>query len=484
MTDFVLAIDIGTSSVRVAAVGADGRIAQQLRRKFPPDSPAPGLVEFDALELALTIEALANECISVAGGVRAVAITNQRASTVAWDAATSRALSPAIGWQDLRTVFDCIMAKAEHGIGLAPNQSATKMKWLLNNIDPGIDRSTVRLGTLDTWITWWLTNGASHVTDHSNAAVTGLLSIATLDWDASVLETLAIDRAHLPSVTTTVGHHGIASRLIGAPPIVALIGDQQGSLIGQGCIKPGDTKITFGTGGMLDTITGTTAPRSSARSGAGTFPIIARTSAHETLWGAEAVMLSAGTNIEWLVEDMALLTDATHSESIAASVNSSDGVVYIPALLGLGTPKWDYGARGTLLGLTRGTTRAHIVRAVLEGVAYRGADLVEAARNATSLAIDTIRIDGGMSRNTIFTKALADATQAKIEIAADPESTTLGAAFLGGAASGLWPDLETAVSTRAQPLVIEPGPATDRDAWRKSVERAAGWIPDLSALDF
>ena len=484
MSDLVLSIDIGTSSVRVAAVRVDGQITHQLRRKLPPQSPSPGLVEFDAMLLATTIESLANELINAVGAVAAVGITNQRASTVAWDVTTGKTLTPAIGWQDLRTVFDCIMAKAEHGIGLAPNQSATKMKWLLSNIDASVARSNIRLATLDTWIAWWLSGGSVFVTDHSNSAVTGLTSIETLDWDPRTLATLEIDRAHLPEITTTVGQHGVASRLQGSPPITALVGDQQGSLVGQGCLSGGEAKITFGTGAMLDVVTGTKTPASAARSKFGTFPIITRSDANAVTWGVEAIMLSAGTNIEWLIEDMGLIESAEQSEPIALSVPSADGVVYIPALLGLGTPNWDYGARGTLLGLTRGTTRAHIVRAVLEGIANRGADLVEAARAETGLAINTIRIDGGMSRNRVFTKALADASQAHIEIANDPESTTLGAAFLAGSIAGPWPNLESAVASRSVAEVVAPGAPTDRDGWRNSVERAAGWIPDLSALDF
>jgi glycerol kinase len=484
MSDLVLVIDIGTTSVRVAAVDPAGKIREQLRRKLPPSSPAPGLVEFDALELATTIEELANRCVASCGPVAAVGITNQRASTVAWSAYTHQPLMPALGWQDLRTVFDCIMAKANHGLALAPNQSATKMTWLLANIDPQIDRADIRFGTVDSWITWWLSNGHSHVTDTTNAAVTGLTSVATLDWNADTLTTLGIDRLHLPRIVPSSGELANASRITGAPPITALIGDQQGSLVGQGCIAPGEAKITFGTGGMLDVITGAVAPRGASRSESGTFPIVARTSTTETIWGAEAIMLAAGTNVEWLVDDMGLIASAEESEAVAASVDSSDGVVYVPALLGLGTPYWDYGARGTLLGITRGTTRAHIVRAVLEGVAARGADLVEATREETGLPIATIRIDGGMSRNGIFTKALADATQATIEVAADTESTTLGAAYLAGTQVGIWPDLASACATREIGKVVEPGSPTDRGGWRKSVQRAAGWIPDLSALDF
>jgi glycerol kinase len=339
------------------------------------------------------------------------------------------------------------------------------------------------------------------VTDHTNAGVTGLFSVDTLNWSEKICGILNIPLAALPTIVASsqvVGHAPELENL----PIAALVGDQQASLVGQGCITPGSTKITFGTGGMLEMYTGTTAPTVSSRSTSGTFPIVAfslndtdaqgviTTTVH---WGVEAIMLSAGTNIEWLIEDMGLIDSAEESAALANSVASSDGVMYVPALFGLGTPHWDYGARGTLLGITRGTTRAHVVRAVLEGVAHRGADLfAAAAHDADQFASPTsspIRIDGGMSKNPVFVQALANSTARTIEVSPVTEATTLGAAFLAGTALGLWPSLSVATNTwnpenRVENALDEATTAATRSQWTQAVSASRGWIPDLSALDF
>ena len=277
---------------------------------------------------------------------------------------------------------------------------------------------------------------------------------------------------------------GEANAIDGEPPIAAIIGDQQGSLVGQGCVHPGRTKVTFGTGGMLDTCTGPEAPTSAQRHPHGTFPIVAWSRGGELTWGAEAVMLSAGTNIEWLVEDLGVLADAAESHTVASACDDTGGVVYVPALLGLGTPRWDFGARGTLLGLTRGTGRPELVRAVLEGIAQRGADLVEAAEADTGLTIECLRVDGGMSANPTFVQALADATQRTVEVSPVLEATTLGAGLLAGLATSVWGSLDDIAGSWRPRLVVEPGAPLDRERWAKAVERAAGWMPDLSSLDF
>jgi glycerol kinase len=342
----------------------------------------------------------------------------------------------------------------------------------------------IRVGTVDTWIAHVLSNGALHVTDHSNAAVTGLLDPLTQSWSQRSLSLMGIDESMLPTVVTSSGIIGNATALDGAPPIASIIGDQQGSLIGQGCIEPGKTKITFGTGGMLDIFTGSTAPSSAQRSTGGTFPIIAYSDAHSMNWGAEAIMLSAGTNIDWLCNDMRLIDTPEQSHDVASQCETTEGVVYVPALLGLGTPRWDYGARGSLFGITRGTSRSHIVRAVLEGIAHRGTDLIEAAETDSGLTTSSVRIDGGMSKNSTFVQALANASQRTVEVSPVTEATTLGAAFLAGVAVGTWKSLSDAVSTWSPAVVVAPNKALDRAQWNEAVNRASGWIPELSALDF
>lgn len=479
----ILVIDVGTSGLRAGIVRQDGAITNLNYEPFAPSTPFAGLVEFDAVAMREAVLRVANKSLLASGPVDAVGITNQRASTIVWDSTTGLPIGPALGWQDLRTVMECITARAEHGFVLAPNQSATKAAWMLKNYAVD-DRRNIRIGTVDTWIAFVLSKGELHVTDTSNAAVTGLLSPDTLQWSPRALELMQIDIEMLPRVVTTSGVVGNATALPGAPPIASLVGDQQASLIGQGCITPGSTKITFGTGGMLDVFTGTRPSISGQRGAHGTFPIVAYSDASGVQWGAEAIMLSAGTNIEWLRDDIQLIDSAEQSELVASQVETSDGVVYVPALFGLGTPHWDYGARGALFGITRGTNRGHIVRAVLEGIAHRGADLVDAAVGDTGMAINALRIDGGMSRNQVFVQALANASQRPIEVSPVTEATTLGAGFLAGVAVGTWTSLAQAVTTWKPAKIVEPNEVLDRGQWQHAVAKARGWIPALSSLDF
>ncbi len=479
----VLVIDVGTSGMRAAVVRQDGAITSLNYEPFAPTTPFAGLVEFDAMAMREAVLRVANKSLSSGEPVNAVGITNQRASTIVWDSTTGLPIGPALGWQDLRTVMECITVRAEHNFVLAPNQSATKAAWMLKNY-PVDNRRNIRIGTVDTWIAFVLSNGELHVTDTSNAAVTGLLSPDTLQWSPRALELMQIDIEMMPRVVMSSGVVGSATALPGAPPIASLVGDQQASLVGQGCITPGSTKITFGTGGMLDVFTGARPSISGQRGAHGTFPIVAYSDAGGVQWGAEAVMLTAGANIEWLRDDIHLIDSAEQSEQVASLVETSDGVVYVPALFGLGTPHWDYGARGALFGITRGTNRGHIVRAVLEGIAHRGADLVDAAVGDTGLTIESLRIDGGMSRNQVFIQALANASQRRIEVSPVTEATTLGAGFLAGAAVGTWASLPQAVATWRPAKVVEPNAVLDRDQWQHAVTKARGWIPALSSLDF
>ena len=416
--------------------------------------------------------------------ISGVGIASQRASAVVWERATGRPIGPALGWQDLRTVGECLTLKAEHGLALAPNQSATKLMWLLKNSAAGRDPSELCFGTVDSWVAWTLSEGALHITDRTNAAVTGLYSIETGGWHTGVCDLLDIDPVMLPTIVDTSGIAGTATALPGAPPIAALAGDQQASLAGQGCTRPGMAKITFGSGGMLDLCTGPQRPAAADRSRNGTFPIVAWTIEGVETWALEAIMLSAGTNVEWLRDDIGLIDSAAESHEVASSCESSDGVVYVPALLGLGTPHWDYGARGTLLGVTRGTGRPQVVRAVLEGIAHRGADMVEAAQADTGHDIPTLRIDGGMSRNPTFVQALADASGKPVEVSPAVEATTVGAGFLAGVATGHWSDLDDAATAWNPQIVVEPTGSLDRAQWARAIERTVSWIPELSALDF
>lgn len=475
----ILVIDVGTSGVRSAIVNTDGTLRFDVRQANLPDSPMPGLVEFDATVMWEAVKATALSALDQADDVTAIGITNQRASVIVWDRGTGVPVAPGLGWQDLRTLGDCLVWQAE-GHRFSPNGSATKIAHLLTNAG---DRDFC-VGTVDSWLIWNLTEGRNHVIDASNAGVTELTKLTGAEWNPEVCATLNIALLSLPTIVNSAGVVGEASALPGSLPIAGIAGDQQASLIGQGCVTPGAAKITFGTGGMLDVCVGTERPKFDKQSANGTFPIIAWQADGETTWGVEAIMLAAGSNVEWLVEDMGLISSPAESHQLAASVESTDGVIYVPALMGLGTPNWDFGARGTLLGLTRGSTKAHIIRAVLEGVANRGADLVEAAEADTGLTLGTLRVDGGMSVNPTFVQALANATGRTVETAAEPESTTLGAAYLAGVATGVWPDLATAASGSAPGSVVEPNAETDRDKWKLAVERSGEWYPELSGIKF
>jgi len=478
----ILVIDVGTSGIRAAIVRPDATIEHVQYRELLPTSPFAGMVEFDAEAMAAAALDVARAALAEGGPVDAVGIANQRASTVVWDRATGKPVGPGIGWQDLRTVGECLVLRGE-GLRLAPNLSATKLVWLLDQADPQRERDLC-FGTVDSWIAWTLSGGELHITDHTNAALTGLHDVVGTKWEPSIVEKLNIPESVLPRIVDSSGELGVASALPGAPVIAGMAGDQQASLVGQGCLTAGLAKITFGTGGMLDLCTGTERPSFETRGSGGTFPIVAWARNGEVAWGVEAVMLAAGTNVEWLRDDLGIIATAAESHDVASGCDSAEGVVYVPALLGLGTPAWDYGARGTLLGITRGTTRAHVVRAVLEGIAQRGADLVEAAEHDSGLTIGSLRVDGGMSANPTFLQALANAVQRPIEVSPVLEATTLGAAFLAGLARGTWASEAEVAAAWSPREVVDPAGTFDRDQWLEARRRAGGWLSDLSSIDF
>jgi glycerol kinase len=480
----VLVIDVGTSSVRACAFDPDGAELASFAQELLPDTPADGMVEFDAQLMASTCIELARAVIDAVGAVDAVGISNQRGSTIVWDRATGEPVGPGIGWQDLRTVGTCLALRAEGVISLAPNQSATKVQWLLDQLPERGAHRDLAFGTVDTWIAWALSNGAQHVIDPSNFLVTGLQTTGPdPTWNQATLDVLGIPASVLPTIVDSSGVLGPASALPGAPPIAALLGDQQASLVGQGCVRPGNAKITFGTGGMRDVVLGDTPPPFSSRGKAGTFPIITWRHRGASTWGIEAIMLAAGTNVQWLRDDLGIIPSSDASHEIASQCDDSGGVVYVPAPLGLGTPAWDYGARAALFGLTRGSERAHIVRAVLEGVAQRGADLVDAAVDDTGIEIPALRVDGGMTDNPTFVQALADATQRPVEISPVREATARGAALLASLALGHYNEVDDLATTWAPRARIEPQRTLDREQWRDAVRRARGWIPELSGID-
>lgn len=489
----LLVVDVGTSAVRAGIVRPDATIAHVEHVELLPDSPAPGLVELDASRLAASVLAATAAALAAGGPVAGVGIANQRATTVVWERRTGRPVAPAIGWQDLRTVGTCLTLQSE-GIRLAPNASATKLAAILDQVDPDRRRAADELcfGTVDSWVAWTLAGGPGpglHVTDATNAGVTGLVRPDLSGWDDRVLDALRIPRSMLPAIVDSTGELGQAAALPGAPPICGMAGDQQASLVGQGCVRAGMAKATFGTGGMLDLCTGAGRPPGVGMGPAGTIPIAAWRKAGVVTWGVEAVMLSAGTCVEWLSHDLGILAEAADSAEVAAACTDTGDVWFVPALFGMGTPVWDFGARGILLGLTRGTRRPALVRAVLDGVAHRGADLLEAAESDTGLHVGALRVDGGMSANPVFVQCLADAVGRPIEVAPVLEATTLGAGFLAGMAVGTWSGEEDVAAAYTARATVEPSrPALERagqrERWLAARQRAEGTIPELSGITF
>jgi glycerol kinase len=487
----ILVVDVGTSGVRGAVVRPDGSVGHVHYVPVLPDTPFPGLVEFDATVMADAVMEVARATLAESGPVDAVGIANQRASSIVWERESGRPVAPGLGWQDLRTVGTCLELQAQ-GIRVAPNASATKVAAILDQVDPDrarSERGELAFGTVDTWVAWILSDGDLHITDASNAGVTGLIHGDGWGWSPEVLTALRIPEAVLPTIVDSSGAMGAATALPGHPLIAGMAGDQQASLIGQGCTSPGQAKATFGTGGMLDQCVGPTRPSQAARGAAGTIPVIAWRRHGVITWGVEAIMLSAGTCVEWLRDDLGIIDSAADSAIVAAACETTGDVWFVPALLGLGTPVWDFGARGAFLGLTRGSGRPELVRAVLVGVAHRGADLLEAAEADSGLSVHSLRVDGGMSANPVFVQALAEACGRPIEIAPVLEATTLGAAYLAGMAVGTWSDEDDVAASWTPRTVVEPMTgdserSAGRSRWLEARSRSEGTIPELSALDF
>lgn len=479
-----LAIDIGTTILRTGIVDTSGNVTHTHQHALSVATPNPGEVELDAREIArLTLE-LARRTIADGGQCEFVGITNQRATTIVFDPVTGEPVGPALGWQDLRTVIDCLVLQGE-GLRLAPNQSATKAQWLVRA--SGRPAKELRFATIETWVMWHLTGGDAHVSDHSNAGVTGLVNVDVDAWDERALEVLGLDIEMMPTLVSTMGQHGVANALPGAPRITALIGDQPASLFGQCCVTQG-AKITFGTGAMLDSVSGSKGPTTLTKFASGCFPIVARSQGGTLTWGIEGIVLAAGSCIEWLRDDLGLIKDPEESESLAVSVESTNGVWFVPALSGLGTPQWDFGARGGFFGITRGTTKAHMVRAVLEGIAHRGADLVDAAQQEIGAAFEEIRVDGGMTANTFFVQSLTNFTGIPVTVSPQREATTRGAGLMALVSAGhlSLEDVEHLWSPEKilLPQLSDADRGGLRAAWREQIARVEKTIPELSVVEF
>lgn len=456
---YILALDQGTSSSRALVVDEAGAVRgfgqEQQTRSFPQ----PGWVEQDAAAIwrsQLASAAAALEAARLgAADLAAIGITNQRETTIIWERATSRPIAPAVVWQDRRTAPLCnelrragheAEIRAKTGLVLDPYFSATKIAWLLDNIPDARARAEAgefAFGTVDSWLTWCLSEGRRHVSDATNAARTLLWNIHEGVWDADLLELFSVPRELLPEVVDTTGPIAEASvdGLAGVP-ITALVGDQQAALYGQACTGVGMTKVTYGTGGFILMNTGATP----AVSQHGLLTTVALQRPGRREYALEGSILSAGAAVAWLRDGLGLIDDVAASADIAAGVKTTEGVYFVPALTGLGAPHWRPHARGTLVGLNSGTSAAHVVRATLEGIAFQVVDLVDALTSDGGVAPDEIRVDGGAAGNDTLLQIQADVLGLPIVRPAVKEATALGAAGLAGLGVGLWRDQAPCVS--------------------------------------
>ena len=501
----LLALDQGTTSSRAIVFEADGHIRALAQREFTQHFPRPGWVEHDADEIWSTQVGVAAEALAAAGlapgELAALGLTNQRETIVVWDRASGRPIHNAIVWQDRRTAAQCAALKeAGHeplvqsrtGLLLDPYFSATKLAWLLDNV-PGAranaEAGRLAAGTMDSWLAYKLTAGKVHATDPSNASRTLLFDIHKGCWDDELLELFNVPRALLPEVRGSAEAWGeVANGLPGeGTPIAGVAGDQQAALAGQGATSPGLAKCTFGTGCFLLAHTGDR-PQASANKllttvawqlGRSSDSNEARGQTRGLEYALEGSVFVGGAAVQWLRDGLGLIERSADIETLAAQVDDSEGVVFVPTFAGLGAPHWDPAARGTLLGLTRGTTAAHIARATLEGIAHQVTDLIEAMSADAGAPLAELRVDGGAAANDLLMQQVADFSGVPLVRPVVTESTALGAAWLAGRGVGLWTDgglsAARAVERRFEPAPTNEKVAAARVSWGRAVERAKGW---------
>lgn len=489
----VLALDQGTTSSRAIVFDAAGRPLALAQREFTQHFPQPGWVEHDPEEIWQTQSDVAIEALQRAGmkaaEVAALAITNQRETTVLWDRATGTPLHRAIVWQDRRTASLCQQMKTagheasfRHATGLVldPYFSGSKLAWLLDAI-PGAraraEAGELCFGTIDSWLAWKLSGGALHVTDASNASRTLLFNLHSGRWDTALCETLGIPLALLPQVCDSSAVLGQVTTIpaLAGIPLASLVGDQQGALAGQACFAPGLAKNTYGTGCFLLMHTGRT-PTASHR---GLLTTVASRLDGQLHYALEGSVFMGGATVQWLRDGLGLVKQASDIEALASTVTDTGDVVFVPAFAGLGAPHWDAEARGLLVGLTRGTTGAHIARAALEAIAFQVADLVDAIE-ADGQPLAELRVDGGAAANNLLLQLQADILQKPVVRPTITETTALGAAYLAGLATGFWSGLDEIASHWQVdrcflPQASEGDIASRRARWQDAVQRAQHW---------
>ncbi len=483
----ILALDQGTSSSRAIVFDEGGAIRALAQREFTQSFPQPGWVEHDPAEIWETQLAVAREAVSRAGGkIRAVGITNQRETAVVWNRRTGAPACPAIVWQDRRTADYCEQLKRD---GLAPliqrktglvidsYFSATKLCWILQNVPEAREQAEageLLFGTVDSWLIWSLTRGARHVTDVTNASRTMLWNIHTREWDDELLDLFGVPRRMLPEVCASSGVIADAPEF--SAPIAGIAGDQQAALFGQCCVRPGMAKNTYGTGCFMLLNTGT----DSVESKNNLLTTAAWQIGERFHYALEGSVFIAGAVVQWLRDGLGVIRSSQEVEVLAASVPDSGAVYFVPAFVGLGAPYWDSSARGAILGLSRGSTAAHIARAALESIAHQSADVLTAMQLDAGIELSELRVDGGASRNDLLMQFQADLLGVPVIRSQTAETTALGAAFLAGLAIGFWKSEEELARQWSVGGEFFPKmPGDEREArrakWRDAVQRARGW---------
>lgn len=494
MAKYVMALDAGTTSNRCILFNEKGQMCSVAQREFRQIFPKPGWVEHDANEiwasqLGVAVEAM-NMIDASAADIAAIGITNQRETTILWDKNTGEPVYNAIVWQCRRTSEYCDSLKEKGltekfrkktGLVIDAYFSATKIKWIIDNV-PGVreraENGDILFGTVETWLIWKLTKGKAHVTDYSNAARTMLFNINTLEWDDEILQELDIPGAILPKVMPSSCVYGMADPafLGGEIPISGAAGDQQAALFGQTCFQAGDAKSTYGTGCFLLMNTG----EKLVFSENGLITTIAWGLDGKVTYALEGSVFVAGAAIQWLRDEMRIIDSAEDSEYMAKKVKDTNGCYVVPAFTGLGAPYWDQYARGTIVGITRGVNKYHIIRATLESLAYQVNDVLVAMKADSGIALSSLKVDGGASANNFLMQTQSDIINVPVNRPQCVETTAMGAAYLAGLAVGYWKDLEDIKNNwmvdRTFVPILEEKTRTERiQGWKKAVKYAYGW---------
>ena len=479
----ILAIDQGTTGTTCLLFDREGKLAGRSYREFEQHFPRPGWVEHDAAEIWDVTKRVAVEAI-VDGGIQGgdlegIGITNQRETVVAWDPKTGEPVHNALVWQDRRTAGRCeelkqagheALVRERTGLVIDPYFSGTKIEWLRRNVDAA---AGAVFGTIDSWLVFNLTG--RHVTDYSNASRTMLFDIHELRWDPELCGLLGVDESSLPEPVGSSQVYGTTTEFGGEIPVAGIAGDQQAALFGQACHAAGQAKNTYGTGSFVLLNTGTDAPDP----GEGLLTTVAWGLGDETDYALEAAVFVTGAAVQWLRDGLGIIDEAGETEALAQSLDSNDDVYFVPALTGLGSPHWDPYARGTITGLTRGTSRAHLARAALEAIAYQTVDAVRAQEAAAGKPLSDLRADGGAVANHWLMQFQADVLGAPVIVPEISETTALGAAYLAGIATGTWSKQEVGEmwreAARYEPEIGADERETLLGRWREAVERARGW---------